>query len=110
MKTLKSKLLMLTLLFMGIVAVSFALTNKEKPEAKIEKKVATTWNYVGPANGDFSDENNWELGASTNPSCREDGNIPCQLTAEAADKDELHDHLDGMSNSEVLDISDSKRN
>lgn len=110
MKTLKSKLLMLTLLFMGIVAVSFALTNKEKPEAKIEKKVATTWNYVGTANpGVFSDENNWEQGTSTNPNCGTDGDIPCELIAEAADKEELADHLEGMSNSAVLAISNSKR-
>lgn len=40
MKTLKSKLLLLTLLFMGIIAVSFALTKSEKgEEIKVVPKV-----------------------------------------------------------------------
>lgn len=106
-----TKLLFLTLLFVGLVGLTFALNREAKTEIKTERKVATTWNYVGTANpGVFSDPANWEPGASTNPSCGENGNIPCQLTADATDKDELRDHLDGMSNNEVLDISDSKRN
>lgn len=101
---------MLTLLFMGIVAVSFALTNKEKPEAKTEKKTPTTWRYTGTstAEGQFRLASNWEIGNGS--SCGPNGNKPCQLTADAADKTELTEHLAGLTNAEVMGIVDSKKN
>lgn len=112
----QSKILFLTLLFMGLVGLTFALNNKpavaakSEAEVKTEAKLLTTWRYVGTANpGVFADEANWEIGASSDPNCADEGDIPCQLTAEAADENELRDHLDGMSNTQVLDISDSKK-
>lgn len=108
MKTLKSKLLMFTLLLIGVVAMSFTLVNKGKSEVKTEAKAATIWRYVGTANpGVFSDAANWTQG--TGSGCGPVGDTPCQLTADASTPTQLSTYLAGRDNNNVLSISDSRR-
>lgn len=107
MKTLKSKLLMLTLSLIGVVAMSFALVNKETPEAKTEVKATTAWRYIGTASQPFNDASLWELG--TGSGCSSSGPRPCQLNIEAADENELDVLFSSLSSTDVYNMS-SKRN
>lgn len=108
MKTLKSKLFMLTLSLIGVVAMSFALVNEEKPEAKTETKASIAWRYVGTDNpGVFSHAANWTQGEGSG--CGPTGDTPCQLTADASNQTELAAYLAGRDNNNVLAISDSRR-
>lgn len=108
MKTLKSKLLMLTLSLIGVVAMSFALVNKETPEAKAEVKVQTTFHYASESTspGAFANPDNWQSGGSP-VACNTGEEKPCQITAE--DEADLASKLSGRNNDQVLAIVDSRR-
>lgn len=109
MKTLKSKLLMLTLLLIGVVAMSFTLVNKEKSEAKTERKAATLFHYASESTspGAFANPDNWEPGAGS-VACGTGENKPCQITAE--DEADLESKLAGKNNTQVMGIVNNKRN
>lgn len=109
MKTLKSKFLMLTLLLIGVVAMSFTLVNKGKSEAKTEVKVATLFHYASESTspGAFANPDNWQPGAGS-VACGTGENKPCQITAE--DEEDLESMLAGKNNAQVLGIVSSKRN
>lgn len=109
MKTLKSKLLMLTLALIGVVAMSFTFVNDKKSEAKTETKVATIFHYASESTspGAFANPDNWQSGVGS-VACGTGENKPCQITAE--DEADLESMLDGRTNSQVLSIVDSKRN
>ena len=111
MKTLKSKLLMLTLLLIGVVAMSFTLVNKEKSEAKTEVKAPTTWRYNSSSTteGAFANGSNWVKGSGSG--CGTNGDKPCQIIVDADDPSELTDYFGDMSNEEILDLlPNSRRN
>lgn len=107
MKTMKSKLLMLTLLLIGVVAMSFTLVNKGKSEPKTVVKAPTTWHYTDTENpGVYTDAANWEKGSA---SCGLSGTKPCQISVEASDETELAAYFSGMDNDDVLAINPTSR-
>jgi len=106
MKKLKTNLLLIIALVIGAVAMSFALVNGEKPKTK----TSVQWRYIGTstAEGQFRQVTNWEPGAGVG--CMPAGNLPCQLTSDAEDRDELAIHLSGLTNDAVMALVDSQKN
>ncbi len=99
MKKLKTNLLVVAALIIAVVTMSFKMAN-----------TTTQWHYIGNSTteGQFRQASNWSQGAGSG--CGPNGTKPCQLTANASDETELAAYLDGLSNAEVMDIVDSKKN
>ncbi|MEN5196971.1 hypothetical protein [Sphingobacterium faecium] len=105
MKTLKSKLSVVVVAIIGIIAMSFTVANNVPTEVKSEVKASTTYHYTDTENpGVFNDPANWEEGSG---SCGSIGTKPCDI--EVPENTDLETMLEGKSNSEVLAINPSSR-
>lgn len=99
MKTQKVNFIALVALVIGIITMSFNLTNNP-----------TTFHYTSNSveEGAFADVSNWEIGPGT--SCLPSGDKPCELNVEAQDKEELDAILQNLTNNQILLMVENFRN
>lgn len=95
MKNLKVNFIALVALVIGIVTMSFKLTDP-----------LNDFHYTGPPGGPYNIASNWEKGSRSD--CDEEGSEACQIEAPAENETELSTYLSTLSSEDVFNMA-SKR-
>ena len=105
MKKFKFNLAALALL-LGVV-LGFSTNSNAKPEHG--KRTATVWFYnaAGSSQADLQQGANWNT--TNSGSCSASGTRPCQITADAADQEDLSDYLSGFTKAQILAMSVNRK-